>query len=119
MLAKKSLEPKTRITAYTPALVALLEDELSTSDRETLYRTAISQLPEHTRERFLALTYVYGMPEIRVQDIVKANTFQLEIGGRNHLAVFPEPSRLNHACGPKYVYVENPLLRETLLDEIP
>lgn len=103
MLAKKALKPKDRITIYTPVLIALLESELSTAERETLYRTAVSQLPDSTRESYLELAYVYGMPEIRFQDIVKANTFQLEIIGHNHLAVFPEPSRLNHACGPKYV----------------
>lgn len=107
MVAKTLLQPKDRITAYTPALIALLESELSILEREKLYRTAINQLPERTRESYLQLAYVYGHPDIRIQDIVKANTFQLEVGGHNHLAVFPETSRLNHACDPKYVEKKN------------
>ena len=42
---------------------------------------------------------------MRVQDIVKANTFQILLGGANHLAVWPETSRLNHACAPNAQYV--------------
>lgn len=101
MLAKKRLKFKDQVTAYTPALVAHLEDELSTMEREKYYRVAVYQLPGNTRESYLQLAFVYGQPSIRVQDIVKANTFQLQVGGQNHLAVFPETSRLNHACGPK------------------
>jgi hypothetical protein len=104
MLAKKQLKFKDPVTAYTPAFVPLLDGEaLTTVEREKLYRVAVYQLPEATREAYLQLAYVYGQPNVRVQDIVKANTFQLEIGGRNHLAVFPETSRLNHDCAPKYV----------------
>lgn len=101
MLAKKQLKFKERVTAYTPALVAHLEDELSTMEREKFFRVAVYQLPDATRESYLQLAFVYGQPSIRVQDIVKANTFQLQVGGQNHLAVFPETSRLNHACSPK------------------
>lgn len=101
MVAKKHLKFKDRVTAYTPALIAHLEDELPTMEREKFYRVAVFQLPEATRESYLQLAHIYGDPSVRVQDIVKANTFQLQIGGQNHLAVFPETSRLNHACGPK------------------
>lgn len=104
MLAKKQLKFKDPVTAYTPAFVPLLDgDALTTAEREKLYRVAVYQLPEATREAYLQLAYVYGQPNVRVQDIVKANTFQIEIGGQNHLAVFPETSRLNHDCAPKYV----------------
>lgn len=101
MLAKKQLKFKDRVTAYTPALVAYLEGELETLEREKFFRIALSQLPEATRQAYLGLTYIYGLEQIRVQDIVKANTFQLEVAGQNHLSVFPETSRLNHACAPK------------------
>lgn len=101
MLAKRQLKFKDRVTAYTPAFVALLEHELETMEREKYYRVAVYQLPEATRENYLRLAFVYGQPSIRIQDIVKANTFQLQVGGHNHLSVFPETSRLNHACAPK------------------
>jgi hypothetical protein len=112
MLAKNKLEFKSRITAYTPALVAYLEeaDELSTMEREKFYRIAIYQLPDATREAYLQLAYIYGQPSVRVQDIVKANTFQLQVGGQNHMAVFPETSRINHACSPNSQYYLDPAL---------
>jgi hypothetical protein len=101
MLASQLLDFGARVTAHTPAFLAYLETELSTPDREAWWRVAIQQLPERLRKEFLGLSTVYGDERVRVQDIVKANTFQIEIGGVNHLAVWPETSRLNHACAPK------------------
>jgi ribosomal RNA assembly protein len=101
MLATHALSFGDKVTSYTPAFLAFLETELSTLDRETWWRRAINLLPKKTRDEFLALSYVYGDERVRVQDIVKANTFQVEVGGGNHLAVWPETSRLNHACNPK------------------
>jgi ribosomal RNA assembly protein len=101
MLATRPLTFGDRVTAYTPAFLAYLEDELSTLDREKWWRRAIEYLPQETKEKFLDLAYVFGDERVRVQDIVKANTFQVEVGAGNHLAVFPETSRLNHACNPK------------------
>jgi hypothetical protein len=104
MLAKKPLDFKDRVTAYTPAFLAYLETELPTLERERWWRFAIEQLPAEIKNEFLSLAYVFGDERFRVQDIVKANTFQMEVGGVNHLAVFPETSRLNHACNPKYAH---------------
>jgi hypothetical protein len=101
MLASRPLAVGDRVTAYTPAFLAYLESELSTLDREALWRTATEQLPSTLKEKFLGLATVYGDPRVQVQDIVKANTFQVIIDGVNHLAVWPETSRLNHACAPK------------------
>lgn len=101
MLATHPLHFPDTITSYTPAFLAYLESALSTLERERWWRIAISQLPERTRTEFLGLATVFGDERVRVQDIVKANTFQVEVGGGNHLAVFPETSRLNHACAPK------------------
>jgi hypothetical protein len=103
MLAKKKLSHGTRVTAYTPALIAYLEQDLPTLKREEFYRVAVNQLPPRTKDSYLRLATVYGDPRVRAQDVVKANTFQMHVGGQNHLAVFPETSRLNHACSPKYV----------------
>jgi hypothetical protein len=101
MLATRSLEFGDCVTSYTPAFVAYLETELSTLDREQLWRIGVEQLPEQLKEKFLGLATVYGDERVKVQDVVKANTFQLMVGGVNHLAVWPETSRLNHACAPK------------------
>jgi hypothetical protein len=103
MLASKDLDVKSRVTAYTPALLAYLEDELPTMEREKYFQIAVMQLPGATRRMYESLATVYGYPQIKYQDVVKANTFQMEVGGQNHLSIFPETSRLNHACTPKYV----------------
>lgn len=107
MLASRDLEFKDRVTAYTPAFLAYLESELPTMERERFFRTAVQQLPKKTREMYEGLATVYGVESVKYQDVVKANTFQLEVGGANHLAVFPETSRLNHDCSPKYVFFVN------------
>lgn len=101
MLAKRPLGFGERVTAYTPALLAFLESELPTLEREKFFRLAVSQLPQATRDMYLDLATAYGIESVKYQDVVKANTFQLDIGGHNHLAVFPETSRLNHDCSPK------------------
>ena len=117
MLAKRDLKFKDRITAYTPALLAYLESELSTAERERFFRIAVSRLPQATRDMYLSLATVYGIESVKCQDVVKANTFQLEVDGHNHLAVFPETSRINHACSPKYV-AWIPLQRTPLIDQV-
>ncbi|KAH7096032.1 hypothetical protein FB567DRAFT_544272 [Paraphoma chrysanthemicola] len=115
MLATKPLQFKDRVTSYTPAFLAYLEGDLSTMEREKWWRIAIEQLPDNIKNDFLSLTYVFGDERVRVQDIVKANTFQVEVGGVNHLAVFPETSRLNHACNPNAQYViDTDLLSHTV-----
>ncbi|KAH6614806.1 hypothetical protein C7974DRAFT_379744 [Boeremia exigua] len=109
-LALHDLAPDTQILRYTPAFVAYLEADLSTLAREALWHTAVTRLPPTTRSSFLSLMYIYGDPRVRIQDITKANTFQLSIGGTNHLAIFPETSRLNHDCAPNAQYVLDPLM---------
>jgi hypothetical protein len=104
MLAKQPLGFKDRVTAYTPAFLAYLEGELSTMEREKFFRIAVDQLPQKTKEMYLGLATVYGIDQVKYQDVVKANTFQIGVEGVNHMAVFPETARLNHACAPKYVY---------------
>jgi ribosomal RNA assembly protein len=101
MLASVPLDPKTRVLAYTPVFIAYLEADLETMEREALWRVAVEQLPEQARHQFLDLAVVFGDPRFKVQDIVKANTFQVVVGDGNHLVVWPETSRLNHECAPK------------------
>ncbi|KAH9870272.1 hypothetical protein IAQ61_005745 [Plenodomus lingam] len=114
MVASHTLDFGDRVTSYTPAFLAVLEDELGTLNREKWWRIAISQLPdgkdgeESVKDKFMGLATVYGDERVKVQDIVKANTFQLEVQGINHLAVWPETSRLNHDCGPNAQYVIDP-----------
>ncbi|KAJ4380459.1 hypothetical protein N0V86_003814 [Didymella sp. IMI 355093] len=107
-LALHNLTPGTQILRYTPAFLAYLETDLGTLDRESLWGTAISRLPRSTRDAFTSLMYIYGDARVRTQDIVKGNTFQLSVAGTNHLAIFPETSRLNHDCAPNAQYVIDP-----------
>ncbi|KAF1999530.1 SET domain-containing protein [Amniculicola lignicola CBS 123094] len=110
LVAKRNLEFGDRVTAYTPALIAVMEGELSTAEREKYWRIAIDQLPKETGEMYLGLATVFGIKSVVVQDVVKANSFQLDVGGATHLAVYPETSRMNHACSPNAQYNIDPTL---------
>lgn len=94
-----------KISSFTPVLLLYLDDQsLTPLERESYLRTAIDQLPAPTRSNFLDLTRIYDDDRIEVQDIIKANSFELQVGGVMHLAVFPENSRFNHDCGPNTQY---------------
>jgi hypothetical protein len=102
MLANGKLERGDVITAFTPVLLVYMEDVLSTPKREQFLRLAVDQLPPKTRDAYLNLATIYGDKATIIQDVLKANTFEVQIGGARHLAIFPETSRINHDCGPKY-----------------
>ncbi|EXJ92357.1 hypothetical protein A1O3_00907 [Capronia epimyces CBS 606.96] len=110
MLAKHELQRGDLIAAYTPYLLAHMENLLSTTEREKYLQVAIEQLPEPSKTHFLTLATIYGDPRVAVQDVVKANAFEMQVGGQMHLAVFPESSRINHACAPNSQYHLDPTL---------
>jgi len=101
MLAKQDLKRGDLITAFTPYLLAHAENVLTTLEREKYLQIAVKQLPEASQEHYFSLAKYYNDPSVVVQDVVKANSFEMQLGGLMHLTVFPEPSRLNHACAPK------------------
>lgn len=101
MLAKRDLQRGDLITAFTPYLLSHTENILSTEEREKFLQIALSQLPIESQEHYLGLAKIYHIPSVVVQDVCKANSFEMQVGGQMHLAVFPETSRINHACAPK------------------
>lgn len=105
MLAKRNLARGDLLLAFTPVLLVYLEQSLPVLDRERFLRLAINQLPPKTRDEYLNLATIYGDPATIVQDVLKANTFEIPVGGVMHLAIFPEPSRMNHDCAPKFVFL--------------
>ncbi|KIW99917.1 uncharacterized protein Z518_10845 [Rhinocladiella mackenziei CBS 650.93] len=110
VLAKHQMKRGDLIAAYTPYLLAHMENVLSTPEREKYLRLAVDQLPATSREQYFSLATIYGEPSVIVQDVVKANAFEMQVGGQMHLAVFPETSRMNHACGPNAQYYLEPSL---------
>ncbi|KIY01129.1 uncharacterized protein Z520_02681 [Fonsecaea multimorphosa CBS 102226] len=108
MLASRALQRGDLVTAYTPYLLAHMENVLSTSERERFLRVAVDQLPPASRDQYLGLAKIYGEPSVVVQDVVKANAFEMQVAGQMHLAVFPEASRMNHACAPNAQYYLSP-----------
>ncbi|PVH95960.1 SET domain-containing protein [Periconia macrospinosa] len=108
MTASRPLTFKDRITAYTPLFLAFMESELSTMEREKFWSTAIQRLPMEMHNMYLNLAKVYRIESVKYQDVVKANAFQVEVDGANHLALFPETSRFNHDCAPSAQYVIDP-----------
>ncbi|KAL9616348.1 MAG: hypothetical protein Q9160_008768 [Pyrenula sp. 1 TL-2023] len=112
MLATRSLDLGDKITAYTPVFVAAsyVGNIVSTQDLEFLFRRAIDQLPEASRDKFMDLAHRYEIDEYRVQDIVQTNCFEFDVDGEMHLAVYPETSRINHSCGANSQYHLNATL---------
>lgn len=108
MRASRPLQRGDLITAYTPVVLAHIGDSLFTEDREKLLRLAVEQLPVASRDAYLDLAKIYDEADVVAQDVLKANGFDMEIGGLKHGAVFPEASRYNHACAPKYVLYPPP-----------
>lgn len=100
MLAKSNLKRGDTITAYTPVLLAFTENILPAQDREKFLQIAVNQLPVPTREAYLRLASLKEKSQNLAQDIASANSFEVQIGGQKHLGVFPETSRVNHACAP-------------------
>lgn len=101
LLASKPLQRGDLITAYTPLFLAHPEQSLNSRTREFFFRKAVDQLPEESRNSYLNLTTIFGDPSVIAQDVLKANTFEMQVGGFMHFALFPETSRINHGCGPK------------------
>jgi hypothetical protein len=81
MLASYELHRGDLITYYTPALIVHIEQDLSLADRENYLRIAINQLPRETRETYFGLSKIYGHPDFLIQDVIEANTFEMQIGG--------------------------------------
>jgi hypothetical protein len=108
MFASRPLVRGDLIAAYTPYLLANIEELDFSNDRETLLRFAVDQLPPASRDAYLDLAKIYDDPDVVVQDVLKANAFNIKVGGKKHAAIFPEAARINHVCGPKYVLYLSP-----------
>jgi hypothetical protein len=101
MIAKTGLGRGDHLTAFTPVLVVSLQKILPLRENEMFLRKAIEQLPPSTRSAYLSLSRMYDNPDVIIQDILKSNAFEIQVGGEMHLAIFPEPARMNHDCAPK------------------
>lgn len=111
MFAKADIQLGETITANTPVLIAFTEGILPKSEREEFLRIAVDQLPVTTRNSLLELSNLYDDQDISLQGRISGNAFDLQIDGNGHLAVFPEASRINHACSPNAQFrVESSLL---------
>jgi hypothetical protein len=101
LVATRKLKRGDLVMAHTPFLLSHMENVLSTMERERFLRIAVDQLPKESQEIYLNLAKIYNEPSVVIQDVVKANAFEISVGGTQHLAVFPEASRYNHDCAPK------------------
>ena len=103
MLASVELSRGDIISINTPLLLVYPETELETAEREKYLKIGVEQLPKESKTAYYNLTGIYGDERVRIQDRLKANAFEMQVGGVMHLALFPEASRMNHDCAPKYV----------------
>ena len=73
--------------------------------REPHLLYAVSILSPETQHLFNNLARSHpDLPNVHAQDIIKTNTFAIDIEGQAHLAIFPEASRFNHDCAPNAMY---------------
>jgi hypothetical protein len=107
MFAKKRLNPGDLITSYTPVLLAYKENILSRDQREAFLRHAVTRLPALARDAYRALATMSHDDAFLMQDVAAANSFEMSIDGTAHLAVVPEPSRINHDCAPNAIFGAN------------
>jgi ribosomal RNA assembly protein len=94
VLASVELSRGDIISSNTPTLLVYPESGLS---------TAVEQLAEESKKAYYRLMGIYGHTTTRVQDRLKANAFEMQVGGVMHLALFPEANRIIHDCALKYV----------------
>jgi len=107
MLAKHDLKRGDLITVHSPILLAYKETILSKPERERFLRLAMDQLPPPTRQAYLDLATMRHDPTILAQDIVSANSFEMVVKDNPHLAIIPEPARINHDCAPNAIFQIN------------
>jgi hypothetical protein len=103
VLASVELSRGDIISSNTPTLLVYPESGLSTAEREEFLKIAVEQLAEESKKAYYRLMGIYGHTTTRVQDRLKANAFEMQVGGVMHLALFPEANRIIHDCALKYV----------------
>ena len=84
MFASRDLKRGELITTNTPLLVVYREEVLSSKDREFYLGTGVHQLNRKSRALYYGMATIYGDERVKTQDVLKANTFGLEIGGMEH-----------------------------------
>jgi len=83
-LASRDLKRGELVSANTPLLLVYREDVLSTVDREFFLRRGIEQLNRQSRALYESMAKIYGDERVKTQDVLKANTFGLHVGGMEH-----------------------------------
>ncbi|KAK8080312.1 hypothetical protein PG997_008130 [Apiospora hydei] len=120
VIATSHLSLGDHVMSATPAIVqdsAIFE--LSDDEAMELRIRAVEHLPPVLRSAFLKLTthdHAASLSE-RIEKIIDVNSFELDLvgdveddeGEKSWLAVFPDISRLNHACRPNAQYYFDPL----------
>ncbi|KAF6813882.1 A/G-specific adenine glycosylase [Colletotrichum plurivorum] len=76
-----------------------LLDSLGPDYRQKFFPAAIEQLPETAREKVMALARISADKSNYAEDILTTNACGVFLGGtESHVGLFPEVSRINHAC---------------------
>ncbi|KAF2840497.1 SET domain-containing protein, partial [Patellaria atrata CBS 101060] len=94
-----------------PVLVAGVKfpEVLSVRQGSELIKWAVMQLPRPELVLELGRSVGGGV----VEDVLKTNVFALEIEGTPHMALYPEISRINHACKPNAFTRASPRILNT------
>ncbi|KAF2401519.1 SET domain-containing protein [Trichodelitschia bisporula] len=110
MIANRTIVRGERLMQETPSFIVDRDmfDSVADENRLPLQWNAVYQLPEVTREEFLALHKHAGGDEI--DDVMRTNAFGAYYGDEFslHNNVLPRISRFNHDCRPNAHYYFDP-----------
>jgi len=112
VLASSVILPGSQILIEHPAIFTkLIEPADFTEETTPLYtqinQTLIDVLPDRTQREVLELAASVG-PSHVPSSVLATNSFQVEINGVKHAALFPMVSRFNHDCRPNIMYMFSP-----------
>ncbi|KAL2256493.1 hypothetical protein VTK26DRAFT_1588 [Humicola hyalothermophila] len=118
LIATRDISKYETIMIDFPALVVRLgfinEEQHTQRQKRRLMQKGVSQLPAARKGAVMGLARSRGGDLIL--DILQTNGFGIEIGGVQHLALFPEGSRINHNCRPNayWRYVNSNMAMEVV-----
>ncbi|KAI4870145.1 SET domain-containing protein [Hypoxylon rubiginosum] len=100
VVATRRIKRAEAIMADWASLVAHLEFPTSLKRAQGYHylHRAVDQLSDPDRVLELARSSTFSNDV--VEDVLRTNAFSYPLGGESHMALYPEVSRVNHACRP-------------------
>ncbi|KAK0725480.1 hypothetical protein B0H67DRAFT_463373, partial [Lasiosphaeris hirsuta] len=103
VVARQGFRKHEAVMVGFPVLFARLDfvnsAHFGESQIRRMFQRAVNQLSAEKKTEILALSRSTGGADL-IRDVMKTNGFAIDIGGVQHMTLFTEGSRVNHACRP-------------------